>query len=179
MQVQQVKGTAPQKQRVTAMESIDVLVIGAGPAGSLASALLNQAGIGVLVLEKQKFPRFSIGESLLPQLMVFLEKANMLDAVKAGNFQYKNGAAFQRGSSYTAFDFEQKFSKGPGTTYQVKRADFDKRLADEAERQGVPIRYEQEVLSFEQRDDHVVVSVQDKDGKRYQVKAGFVLDASG
>jgi flavin-dependent dehydrogenase len=167
------------QDKTTTMESVDVLVIGAGPAGSLASALLNKAGIGVLVLEKQKFPRFSIGESLLPQIMVFLEKAGMLDAVEAGNFQFKNGAAFRRGSSYTAFNFEQKFSKGPGTTYQVKRADFDKRLADEAERQGVPIRYEQEVLSFEPGDDHVVVSVRDKEGNRYQVKTGFVLDASG
>ncbi|MES2626115.1 MAG: NAD(P)/FAD-dependent oxidoreductase [Pseudomonadota bacterium] len=168
-----------QDQSAAAIESFDVVVIGAGPAGSLASALLNKAGIKVLVLEKQKFPRFSIGESLLPQLMVFLEKADMLDAVRAGNFQFKNGAAFRRGSSYTAFNFEQKFSKGPGTTYQVKRADFDKRIADEAERQGVPIRYEQEVLSFDEQDDHVVLSVQDKEGKQYQVKAGFVLDASG
>jgi flavin-dependent dehydrogenase len=168
-----------QQQETNSMESVDVLVIGAGPSGSLASALLNKAGIRVLVLEKQKFPRFSIGESLLPQSMVFLEKAGMLDAIKAGNYQLKNGAAFQRGSSYTAFDFEQKFSMGPGTTHQVKRADFDKRLADEAERQGVPIRYETEVLSFEEHDDHAVVSVRDKEGQRYKVKASFVLDASG
>lgn len=161
------------------MENVDVLVIGAGPAGSLASALLNKAGIDVLVLEKQKFPRFSIGESLLPQLMVFLEKADMLDAVKAGNFQFKNGAAFRKGAYYTAFDFEHKFSQGPGTTYQVKRADFDKRLADEAARQGVSIRYEHEVISFEQHDDFVLLMVQDKEGRRYQVRAGFVLDASG
>jgi flavin-dependent dehydrogenase len=169
----------PNQHATTAMENVEVLVIGAGPSGSLASALLNKAGIKVLVLEKQKFPRFSIGESLLPQLMVFLETAGMLDAFRAGNFQLKNGAAFQRGASYTAFDFERKFSKGPGTTCQVKRADFDKRLADEAERQGVSIRYEQEVLSFEEHEDHAVVLVQDKTGKRYQVKAGFVLDASG
>lgn len=168
------------KENVTTnMESVDVLVIGAGPSGSVASALLNKADIRTLVLEKQKFPRFSIGESLLPQLMVFLGKAGMLDAVKAGNFQFKNGAAFRRGSSYSAFDFERKFSEGPGTTHQVKRADFDKRLADEAERQGVPIRYEQEVLSFDERDDHVVLDVRDNEGKEYQVKAGFVLDASG
>ncbi len=168
------------KENVTpGIESVDVLVIGAGPSGSVSSALLNKAGIKVLVLEKQKFPRFSIGESLLPQLMVFIEKAGMSDAVKAGHFQFKNGAAFRRGSSYTAFDFERKFSKGPGTTHQVKRADFDKVLADEAERQGVPIRYEQEVLSFNEHDDHVVLTVRDKEGREYQVKAGFVLDASG
>lgn len=160
-------------------EEVDVLIIGAGPAGSMVSALLNQSGIGVLVLEKQLFPRFSIGESLLPQLMVFLAKADMLAAVDAGNFQFKNGAAFRRGGHYTDFNFEQKFSEGPGTTFQVKRADFDKRLADEAARQGVPIRYETEVLSITDAGSHTVVTARDKQGRDYQAKAGFVLDASG
>ncbi len=156
-----------------------MLIIGAGPAGSLSSALLNKAEIKTLVLEKQKFPRFSIGESLLPQLMVFLEKAGMLDAVIAGGYQFKNGAAFRKGDQHSEFNFENKFSTGPGTTYQVKRADFDMRLANEAERQGVPIRYEHEIMNFEEGTDHVLVSVQDKSGKHYQVKADFVLDASG
>lgn len=160
-------------------EEVEILVIGAGPAGSMVAALLNQAGIGVLVLERQLFPRFSIGESLLPQLMVFLAKAGMSAAVDAGQFQFKNGAAFRRRERYTDFNFEQKYSAGPGTTFQVKRADFDKRLADEAERQGVPIRYETEVLSVVDAGTHSVVTARDKHGNCYQVKAGFVLDASG
>lgn len=158
---------------------VDVLVIGAGPAGSLASVLLNNGGIRPLVLEKQKFPRFSIGESLLPQLMVFLEKAGMVDAVKAGGYQHKNGAAFSKNGVYSEFNFEEKFSVGPGTTFQVKRADFDKRLADHAEQQGIPIRYEHEVTAIQLNDDHCLVDVLDEKGEAYQVKAGFVLDASG
>lgn len=160
-------------------ESVDVLIIGAGPSGSVSSALLNKGGVDVLVLEKQQFPRFSIGESLLPQLMVFLEKADMMDTVIAGNYQYKNGAAFGKQGRYLEFDFQKKFSSGPGTTFQVKRADFDKRLADQAESQGVPIRYQHEVLSITTSKDHCMVLVQDKEGVQYEIKAGFVLDASG
>lgn len=169
----------PSPNASVTIESVDVLVIGAGPAGSMCSALLNKAGIRVLVLEKQRFPRFSIGESMLPQLMVFLEKAGMLDAIAAGNYQHKNGAAFSRRGVYSDFDFERKSAHGPGITYQVKRADFDKRLADEAARQGVPIRYEQEVLSISDEDDHTLVSVRPLNGATYQIRANFVLDASG
>ena len=74
----------------------DVIVIGAGPSGAIASALLVQKGYRVLVLERQVFPRFSIGESLLPQCMEYIEEAGMMEAVKKGGFQHKNGAAFQR-----------------------------------------------------------------------------------
>ena len=76
------------------MEEFDVAVIGAGPSGAVASALLSGRGYRVVVLERTVFPRFSIGESLLPQCMEFLQEANMLDAVKAAGFQAKNGAAF-------------------------------------------------------------------------------------
>ena len=161
------------------LEHTQVLIIGAGPAGSLASALLNRQGIEVLVLEKQQFPRFSIGESLLPQLMIFLENAGMLEAVVAAGYQLKNGAAFRKQGRYTEFDFSEKFTQGPGTTFQVKRAEFDKLLADTAEQQGVPIRYQQEVKAVEEFVDHCLLTVEDNKGESYQVKAGFVLDASG
>ncbi|TQV87855.1 NAD(P)/FAD-dependent oxidoreductase [Aliikangiella coralliicola] len=160
-------------------ETVDVLVIGAGPAGSLASALLKQNKINVLVLEKQKFPRFSIGESLLPQLMSFLEKADMREVVDEARYQFKDGAAFRKNGVYSEFNFNQKYSEGPGTTYQVKRADFDKRLADRAEELGVEIRYQHEVCSIEEKDDYSEVVVKDSQGEAYEVKAGFVLDASG
>lgn len=169
----------PVRTSLPANEAVEVLIIGAGPSGSLASVLLNRGGIRPLVLEKQRFPRFSIGESLLPQSMVFLEKAGMLDAVKAGGYQHKNGAAFSKNGTYSEFNFEEKFSAGPGTTFQVKRADFDKRLADHAEQQGIPIRYEHEVTAIQLNDDHCLVDVRDDKGQTYQVKAGFLLDASG
>ena len=94
--------------------AIEVLVIGAGPAGSVAAALLRQQGRQVLVLEREQFPRFSIGESLLPQSMEYLEQAGMLRAVQEAGFQFKNGAAFARGEQYTEFDFSDKYSAGLG-----------------------------------------------------------------
>jgi flavin-dependent dehydrogenase len=157
----------------------DVLVIGAGPSGALVSSLLNAKGHRVLVLEKQYFPRFSIGESLLPQSMGFLEEAGMLPAIQCANFQVKNGAAFAFREQYESFDFREKFSSGWGSTYQVQRDQFDKILADEASSQGVEIRYGQTVTGFEYESSIATLSVVSDCGKRYQVSAALVLDASG
>ena len=164
------------------VESVEILIIGAGPAGSVAAALLRQQGRQVLVLEREQFPRFSIGESLLPQSMEYLEQAGMLQAVVEAGFQYKNGAAFVRNGRYTDFDFRDKHSRGWGTTYQVQRADFDHILAREAERFGALVRYRHAVTAVElgaARDGGPRVTVQDPDGRQYQVEARFMLDASG
>jgi flavin-dependent dehydrogenase len=157
----------------------DVIVIGAGPSGAVASALLNKKGYRVLVLEKAHFPRFSIGESLLPQSMAFLEQADMLEAVQAAGFQFKNGAAFSCGDRYEAFDFNEKFTAGWGTTFQVQRDQFDKVLADEAARQGVDIRYGQTVTSFNYEKGVARIEVIDEDEQTRELEARFVLDASG
>ena len=79
------------------ISTVDVLVIGAGPAGSVAASLISKAGLHVRVVEREKFPRFVIGESLLPRCMEVLEEAQLLEAVKAKNFQEKFGAKFLRG----------------------------------------------------------------------------------
>ena len=160
-------------------ELFDVLVIGAGPSGAVASALLNKNSYRILVLEKQYFPRFSIGESLLPQCMTFLEQADLLAVVEAAAFQHKNGAAFIRGDKSSYFDFREKFTNGWGTTFQVQRDRFDKILADEAQRQGVEIRYGHTLTGFESGQNRVKLDVLDEMGKTYQVDAKFVLDASG
>ena len=161
------------------LETTDVLIIGAGPAGAVAAGFLRQQGRRVLVLEREQFPRFSIGESLLPQSMEYIEAAGMLrDVVEAG-FQYKNGAAFAWGDKYTDFDFRDKFSEGWGTTYQVQRATFDKVLADAAARMGAEIRYRHEVTAIDLDGDKPRVSARDADGNAIEVEARFVLDASG
>jgi len=160
-------------------ESTDVLIVGAGPAGSVAAAFLRQQGRRVLVLEREQFPRFSIGESLLPQSMEYIEAAGMLKDVVEAGFQYKNGAAFAWGDRYTHFDFRDKFTDGWATTYQVQRATFDKVLADAAQRQGAEIRYRHEVTAIDLDGDRPRVSARDADGKAYAVEARFVLDASG
>ena len=158
----------------------DVAVIGAGPAGSVASALLHKKGYKVCVLEKQHFPRFVIGESLLPHCMEMLEEAGFADAVHAEpSFQFKNGAAFSWGSRYTEFDFTDKFSDGPGTVYQVRRGIFDKILIDEAAKQGVEVRFGHGVTAFDNSGDFARLSVEADTGESYELTAKFVLDASG
>ena len=160
-------------------EKVDILIIGAGPSGAIAAALLVNKGYSVRVLEKQTFPRFSIGESLLPHCMQFIEEAGMLAAVHAGGFQYKNGAAFHFNGINTDFDFREKFSPGWGTTYQVDRASFDKILADEAQRMGADIRYQHEITDVDLSGEKPSVSYKDAQGNEQTQQAEFILDASG
>ena len=158
----------------------DVAIIGAGPSGSVAAALLNKQGLKVCVLEQQHFPRFVIGESLLPHCMEMIAEAGFLEAVQAEpSFQFKNGAAFTWGNRYTYFDFTDKLSAGPGTTFQVRRAVFDKILIDEAAKQGVEVRFGQRVTAFDNQGDTARLDLTTDTGEQYSLTARFVLDASG
>lgn len=157
----------------------DVVVIGAGPSGSIAAALLSRRGWRVLVLEAQQFPRFVVGESLLAHCLDFLAEAQMLEAVQRAGFQFKDGAAFLRGPEYCDINFADQFSQGYDHAYQVDRASFDKLLADEAEKQGVEIRYRHRVVAFEHLEGGARLSVHDADGRPTQIETSFVLDASG
>lgn len=158
----------------------DVAIIGAGPSGAVAAALLRQSGHSVTVLEQSHFPRFSIGESLLPQCMEFIEEAGMLDAVNKAGFQHKNGAQFSCDGVNGNFDFRKKFSSGPGTTFQVPRADFDKLLADSAAEKGADIRYGHRLDAVSINEDgKSLLSISTDTGVSYSLTAGFLLDASG
>ncbi|HZF26539.1 MAG TPA: FAD-dependent monooxygenase [Steroidobacteraceae bacterium] len=157
----------------------DVLIIGAGPAGAIAGALLARRGYEVLILERQQFPRFSIGESLLANSMQFIEEAGMLEAVHAGAFQFKNGAAFVRDGAYSDYNFAQKSSPGYAYTFQVPRADFDKVLADEAARQGAEIRYQVEITAADFSAAEPELRARNAAGEESRHRARFVLDASG
>jgi flavin-dependent dehydrogenase len=157
----------------------DVLVIGAGPAGSMASALLARRGIKVLVLERQKFPRFSIGESLLACTAQLLSDAGMLDAVMKQSFQYKNGAVFDRDGRTSEFNFADKSSAGYGFTFQVQRAAFDDTLAREAAAAGAEIRFEVEITAVDFSGDKPKVTARLADGSTEVHEPRFVLDASG
>lgn len=158
--------------------SVDVAIIGAGPSGALAAALLRKAGRSALVLERQHFPRFSIGESLLPQSMAYLEEAGMLQDVVEAGFQYKNGAHFVYRDQASAYDFRDKHSEGWGTTFQVERAVFDDLLIRRAAKQGAEVRFGHTVLEMK-TGEAPMLEVADETGARYQVQARFVLDASG
>ena len=157
----------------------DVLVIGAGPAGAVAAALLARKGYQALVLEKQRFPRFSIGESLLANTLEFIAEAGMIEAVMAKGFQFKNGAAFAMEGKYSEFNFAEKTSSGYPFTFQVQRADFDQVLASEAVRMGADVQYQVEITAADFSGERPLVTAKHSDGEVKQYRPRFVLDASG
>lgn len=161
------------------MNSTDVLVIGAGPAGTVAASIVNKAGFKVQIVEKMKFPRFVIGESLLPRCMEALEEAGFLEAVQAKGFQDKSGAKFVKNGKICDYEFADQFTKGWQTAFQVPRSEFDKTLADTVEKMGVPIHYETTVTGIEFNGSDSVTTVKDKDGKESQIRARFIIDGSG
>lgn len=161
-------------------EKIDVLVIGAGPAGSIAAAMIHKHGFTVRVVEREKFPRFVIGESLLPRCMEVLEDADLLNSVKARNFQEKFGAKFMKDDKVADFNFSDQFSAGWTWTWQVQRADFDLTLISEVQRRGVQVDFETTVTSIDFFDDESsVTTAQRKDGSFEKIQARFIVDASG
>lgn len=165
---------------MSSVERCSVAIIGAGPSGAVAAANLVRAGHEVVVLERETFPRFSIGESLLPQSMTFLEEAGLLEAVQQAGFQHKNGAAFERRGQHFSFDFEDKFSPGWGTTWQVQRARFDKILADGAADAGADIRYRHEIKAVRPEEDGIELDYVAESSERTRtLRARFCLDASG
>jgi flavin-dependent dehydrogenase len=159
---------------------IDVIVIGAGPAGALSAALLAKRGRKVLVLERQQFPRFSIGESLLACSMQLMDEAGMIEAVMSKSFQFKNGAVFERDDGqHSEFNFAEKSSAGYPFTFQVQRADFDATLASEAQRMGAEIRFKVEITAVDFSGGKCKVTSRNADGQTEIHEARFVLDASG
>lgn len=161
-------------------EKTDVLVIGAGPSGTVAASIVHQSGYKVRIVEKLKFPRFVIGESLLPRCMEALEEAKFLDAVKARGYQEKNGAKFVKNGKICDYQFADQFTQGWKWTWQVPRADFDSTLANAVEKMGVPIEYETTVTGITFNDDgRSVTTVEDKEGNKKYIEARFIIDGSG
>ena len=157
----------------------DIIIIGAGPSGTIAASMVKQAGLNAIIIEKEQFPRFVIGESLLPRCMDVLDAAGYLKAVEAQNFQKKYGAIFLRKDKVCQFNFNEQHTKGWTWTWQVPRDEFDKVLADEAERKGVEIRYNTEVTNIEFLDGKQLIHTKDTEGLEVIIEAKFVIDASG
>lgn len=157
----------------------DVLVIGAGPAGAVAAASLHRDGLRTLVVEKQRFPRFVIGESLLPHTMDLLKEVDLLDAVEAQGFIHKTGAVFKRGEQICDFDFMNQSGPGWKYTYHVPRAEFDKTIADTVAARGVEMLYGTGVTAVDFVNAHAEVVLEQPDGKKREVATRFVLDCSG
>ncbi|WP_395748507.1 NAD(P)/FAD-dependent oxidoreductase [Prosthecobacter sp.] len=159
----------------------DVIIIGGGPAGSTAATTLRKEGRSVLVLEKAKFPRFHIGESLLPYNRAIFDEMGVWPRIQAGGFMTKRGAQFWMGNG--AMHTRMNFSKGSFTEFpdaiQVERAKFDDILLRYAEELGAEVREEAVVNEYNVGKDHVTVKYRDKDGADHEVQAAFLMDASG
>lgn len=157
----------------------DAIVIGAGPAGILSASILNDKGWDVCVLEKQRFPRFVIGESLIPRCMDHLEEAGLLDAVKDKGFQVKLGARFVRGDEVCDFDFSEQYTQGQTWTWQAPRDEFDMTLAQAAMAKGVEIRFESSVEQIDFKENSQLLSYTDKAGGKHNIESRFIIDGSG
>ncbi|MDG4811614.1 NAD(P)/FAD-dependent oxidoreductase [Hydrogenovibrio sp. 3SP14C1] len=159
------------------MKFCDVFIIGGGPAGSIAAAKLVQSGLTVKLVERQVFPRFVIGESLLPRCNQLLAEANLLDAIQQANFQVKGGVAFETKQNFEIFHFENNLGEPFNSSFQVKRETFDHELLKEAERMGTDVEFESEVIAYDAEKNIVTVKTKTGDIKTYQAKK--VIDASG
>jgi flavin-dependent dehydrogenase len=160
------------------MKNIDVLVIGAGPSGTVAASYLVNQGYTVTIVERTQFPRFVIGESLLPLSMGHYEQTGLLPALEEKNFEVKAGALFIRGEKEFRITFDDNFTPGWTWAWQVPRADFDKTLADETEKKGVEILYKSTISDLDFSGDGVHFTANTPSGD-VPYHARFVIDSSG
>ncbi|HQY62343.1 MAG: tryptophan 7-halogenase [Myxococcales bacterium] len=161
---------------------VDVVIIGAGPAGSLAAARLARQGHSVLMLEQATFPRHVVGESLLPRCLDLLRDAGLLERVEARGYEVKRGATFFRRGEVQRFAFERSLPGDYAFAYQVPRDDFDQTLATGALALGADVRFGVSVTGVELGGDRgrSRLSLHDAlTGRELEVRARFVLDASG
>src|ERR1041385_9022861 len=160
----------------------DVAIIGGGPAGSVAAALLARAGRWEIVLERDKFPRFHIGESLLPFSMQAFTRLGLHEKFARAGFMEKFGGEMYGacGDDGVKFYFEDGFRSQTDRSYQVTRADFDKLLLDHAAECGAEVREETGVDNIEFSDDGATLVIARKgNGSAQQIGARYVIDASG
>jgi len=160
---------------------MEVVVVGGGPGGSICSARLAQLGYKVLVLEKVHFPRFHLGESLLPQSLQILDAVGVLDTVK-DRFITKNGARFHddRNGAKARFGFDMAFDPKFPFAFQVPRDEFDEILLRHSQKLGVDVREGWTVTQVRFEGSRAVgVEAKDPDGKLHTFDARFVVDATG
>lgn len=157
----------------------DVVIIGGGPSGAVAACLLRQQNYRVKILEKTHFPRFVIGESLLPQSLQVFAKAGCLSAIEDFGFQLKTGATFKKGDDFVDIVFDEKFSDGPGYAYHVERSKFDLLLIEQAQKQGSAVEFGATVSAIEAKLNDCQVTYQDDNNNTKQLSCRFILDASG
>ena len=173
-----------------AVESYDVAIIGGGPAGSTAATLLSKAGRRVIVLERDKFPRFHIGESLLPFSMQTFTRLGLQEKLRAGFLEKFGGEIAEAGGEKAAkFYFKDGFGSRTDRSYQVTRSKFDKMLLDHAAESGAEVREETLVENVDFDRDGAMLSLRRDARSRVlgraearlseNIRARYAIDASG
>ena len=159
----------------------DVAIIGGGPAGSTAATLLARAGRHVIVCEREKFPRFHIGESLLPVSMKTFTRLGVHEKFESAGFLKKYGGEMTSAccDEGVKFYFKDGYRSQTESSYQVPRAEFDKVLLDHAAENGAEVREETAVKTVAFFPDRVELQMQSKAGTAAMIAARYVIDASG
>ena len=160
----------------------DTIIIGGGPAGSTAAAILAEKGWRVLVLEKDKFPRYKIGESLIPYCYFPLKRIGMIEKLKQSAFQKKYSVQFAslRGNISQPFYFFQHLNHEAAETWQVSRGEFDKMMLENAREKGAEAFQGLKVKEVFYEDEAVAgVRAIDENGDTAEFRAPLIIDASG
>jgi flavin-dependent dehydrogenase len=167
---------------MTIPATFNTIVIGAGPAGSTAAALLAEHGLRVLLLEREKFPRYHIGESLLPFTCYPLKRLGLLDRMRRSEFVKKYSVQFvsPSGQASQPFYFSTRYEPEVAQTWQVLRSEFDQMLMDNARSKGAEILEETTVRELVREEGRTIgVKAQSKAGQVLEFRAPVTLDCSG
>ena len=168
---------------MTCSESFDAVVVGGGPAGCTTATILAQHHRRVLVLEREKFPRYHIGESLIPFTYHALERLGMISKLRQSAFTKKYSVQFvsPSGRASQPFYFYNRYDRETvAQTWQVLRSEFDQMMVDNARQQGVEVREEVEVIELlKDGNRHVGVRARTRDGREFTVNAPVTVDATG
>ena len=167
---------------IAAKTNFDIIVIGAGPAGASAAALLAEKGHDVLVVEKEKFPRYHVGESLMPFCYFPLKRLGLVDKLQQSENPKKYCVQFvrQNGVVSQPFYFFQHMDHPSSTTWQVWRSEFDALLLDKARQEGASVLEETKAQALLKDGDRVVgIRVVSKKSGTLELRAPLVIDASG
>ena len=167
---------------ISLKKNYDAIIVGAGPAGSTTGALLAEKGKDVLIVEKEKFPRYHVGESLMPFCYFPLERLGLVDTLMESANPRKYCVQFVRQDGFLSqpFYFFQHFDHPSSTTWQVWRSDFDKMILDKARENGASVMEETKAKNLIKSGDRVEgIKVESKEMGLLELRAPIVVDASG